>query len=180
MTARAAIVALSALAVAGTLSCRSAAPPPKEPQRDLVVVAPHPDDETLIAAGILEAAGAHGGRVAVIVVTNGDFTCERDGHVRQGETVAALAKLGVAEEDIHFLGYPDGWLAELGDEPLPPSPVVLSMARAPRRPGRTPSEARPTATSTARGPGPRARTKRARWRTISPRSSGAFAHATST
>jgi LmbE family N-acetylglucosaminyl deacetylase len=120
MTARAAIVSLSALAIAGALSCRGAATPTREPQRDLVVVAPHPDDETLIAAGILEAAGAHGGRVAVIVVTNGDFTCERDGHVRQGETVAALAKLGVAEEDIHFLGYPDGWLAELGDEPLPP------------------------------------------------------------
>jgi LmbE family N-acetylglucosaminyl deacetylase len=83
-------------------------------------VAPHPDDETLIAAGILSAARARGTRVAVIVVTNGDFTCERDGHVRQGETVAALARLGVVEDDIHFLGYPDGWLAELGDEPLPP------------------------------------------------------------
>lgn len=65
-------------------------------------------------------ARARGEHVAVVVVTNGDFTCERDGHVRERETVAALGTLGVAEEDIHFLGYPDGWLAEMGDEPLPP------------------------------------------------------------
>lgn len=110
------------LLASSALSCRAArAPTPtSEPGRALVVIAPHPDDETLIAAGILEAAHTRGARVAVVVVTNGDFTCERDGHVRQGETVAALAKLGVAEEDVHFLGYPDGWLAELGAEPLPP------------------------------------------------------------
>jgi len=107
-------------------SCRGAnAPSADHPnaateRREVVVVAPHPDDETLIAGGVLEAARTRAARVAVIVVTNGDFTCERDGHVREGETVAALAALGVAEEDIHFLGYPDGWLAELGDEPLPP------------------------------------------------------------
>jgi LmbE family N-acetylglucosaminyl deacetylase len=109
-----------ALALVGSLSCREARSPTASAERAIVVVAPHPDDETLIAAGVVSAARARGERVAVVVVTNGDFTCERDGHVRQGETVAALAALGVAEEDVHFLGYPDGWLAELGDEPLPP------------------------------------------------------------
>jgi LmbE family N-acetylglucosaminyl deacetylase len=100
-------------------SCRPGASPRVVPV-DLLVLAPHPDDETLIAGGVLESARARGLHAAVVVVTNGDFTCERDGHVRQGETVAAMARLGVAEEDVHFLGYPDGWLADLGEAPLPP------------------------------------------------------------
>ena len=113
---------LVGVALAGVLSCRAPRPPAAEPECDLVVVAPHPDDETLIAGGVLTAARERGERVAVIVVTNGDFTCERDGHVRQAETVTALSRLGVAEEDVHFLGYPDGWLAGLGADPLPPIP----------------------------------------------------------
>jgi LmbE family N-acetylglucosaminyl deacetylase len=114
------IAPLLFVALSPALSCRPARAPAAESAREIVIVAPHPDDETLIAGGILEAARSRGARVAVIIVTNGDFTCERDGHVREGESVAALASLGVAEEDVHFLGYPDGWLPELGDEPLPP------------------------------------------------------------
>ncbi len=117
---RAAIVLACVSASAPLLSCRAPVAAPQPESVDLVVVAPHPDDETLIAGGVLMAARARGARVAVIVVTNGDFTCERNGHVRETETVDAMATLGVAEADIHFLGYPDGWLAELGGEPLPP------------------------------------------------------------
>jgi len=103
-----------------------AAPSPPRPasvadEADLVVVAPHPDDETILAGGVIAAARARGARVAVIVVTNGDFTCERDGHARQRETLAALERLAVSEDDVHFLGYPDGFLAALGDDPLPPT-----------------------------------------------------------
>ncbi|MBL9037225.1 MAG: PIG-L family deacetylase, partial [Archangium sp.] len=86
----------------------------------VLVIAPHPDDEVLLAAGVLQQAVARRQRVAVVVVTNGDLTCERDGALRQTETVAALARLGVEERDVHFLGYPDGYLSALGTEPLPP------------------------------------------------------------
>lgn len=87
---------------------------------DVLVVAPHPDDETLMAGGVLHAAVRRGERVGVVVVTNGDFTCARDGFARQRETVSAMALAGVPEDAIAFLGYPDGYLAALGDEPLPP------------------------------------------------------------
>lgn len=85
---------------------------------DLLVLAPHPDDEVLMAAGQLRRAVTAGQRVAVVVVTNGDLTCARDGRVRQNETIAALESLGVTEADVHFLGYPDGYLHELGAAPL--------------------------------------------------------------
>ena len=108
-------------AMADVGACRPpSATPAREEAVDVLVVAPHPDDEVLIAGGVLARARAEGRRVAVVVVTNGDFTCERDGHVRQDETIAALASLGVAEDDVIFLGYPDGWLVDLGAAPLPP------------------------------------------------------------
>jgi LmbE family N-acetylglucosaminyl deacetylase len=85
---------------------------------DLLVIAPHPDDEVLLAAGMLvQAIKAHQ-RVAVVVVTNGDLTCERNGYQRQAETIAALKLLGLAEEDVHFLGYPDGAVDQLATLPL--------------------------------------------------------------
>ena len=38
----------------------------------VLVVAPHPDDESLGAGGIIQAALAGGGRVHVLFMTNGD------------------------------------------------------------------------------------------------------------
>lgn len=73
-----------------------------------------------MAAGVIDRAVKLGQRVEVVLVTNGDFTCKRDGRVRQVETLTALAKLGVDESHVHFLGYPDGHLHELTAEPLPP------------------------------------------------------------
>ena len=44
---------------------------------------------------VLRAARAHDPDVEVVLMTNGDFTCKRDGRVRQAETTTALARLGV-------------------------------------------------------------------------------------
>jgi LmbE family N-acetylglucosaminyl deacetylase len=95
---------------------------PSEPREavDLVVVAPHPDDEALIASGVMLRAKQEGQRVAVIVMTNGDFDCQADGLVREHESVRGLAQLGIDEQDVYFLGYPDGHLARLGQTPLEP------------------------------------------------------------
>ncbi|MHB9116106.1 MAG: DUF7402 domain-containing protein, partial [Thermoleophilia bacterium] len=71
----------------------------------LVFVA-HPDDEALTAAGILERAMAAGAPVKVVVVTNGDHKGVESGFVRQAESLAALAVLGIPESDVIFLGYP--------------------------------------------------------------------------
>lgn len=87
---------------------------------DILILAPHPDDESIMTAGVIARAHAEGRRVAVSIVTNGDLTCERDGYLRERETVAAMRRLGLAEKDVYFLGYPDGYLDALGDIPLRP------------------------------------------------------------
>jgi LmbE family N-acetylglucosaminyl deacetylase len=92
-----------------------------------LVVAPHPDDETLGCGGLMQEAQAAGARVDVVVVTNGDgYEYEwtrmvvqdvvrgtvREhlslGRQRQGETLRALARLGLPRDRVVFLGYPDG------------------------------------------------------------------------
>ncbi|MFP5115250.1 PIG-L deacetylase family protein [Bacillaceae bacterium C204] len=96
---------------------------------DLLVFAPHPDDETLGTAGVIMRAVAAGKRVHVVIFTNGDgypraasqllkkninelrpedyFELAR---VRQFEVYAAMAELGLKPSDITFLGYPDAGL----------------------------------------------------------------------
>lgn len=91
---------------------------PASTQVDVLVLAPHPDDEVLMASGVLRQAARDGARIAVAFMTNGDLSCDRDGRVRQDESVRALASLGLPESALHFLGYPDGHLHELGVEPL--------------------------------------------------------------
>ena len=86
----------------------------------LLVVAPHPDDEVLMAGGLMAAMRRAGRPVSVVIVTNGDLGCGRDGFVRESESIAALALLGVAEDDVVFLGYPDGYLAQFGNHALGP------------------------------------------------------------
>lgn len=92
---------------------------PTSPRETLLVIAPHPDDEVLMAGQAIVMAKRAGMTVKVAIITNGDFTCARDGYLRERESVAALKSLGVGESDVEFLGYPDGYLASLGDEPLP-------------------------------------------------------------
>lgn len=113
---RASRLALASAALVACVSRQAASPGPGHV--DWLVVAPHPDDEALIASGVLAHAVASGGSVAVVVMTNGDFDCVTDGLRREGESVAGLAALGVPESRVHFLGYPDGALARLGRRPL--------------------------------------------------------------
>ncbi len=96
----------------------------------LLVLAPHEDDETLGPAGPIMAAKAHGLAVRVVIETNGDgymfatmeefrrlLPASRDfvriGGVRQEESLAALAALGVTPDEVIFLSYPDRGTASL-------------------------------------------------------------------
>lgn len=71
-----------------------------------------------MAGPLLARARARGERVAVVVVTNGDYACSTSGFVRERETLAAMDRAGVPHEQVHFLGYPDGGLELLASEPL--------------------------------------------------------------
>jgi LmbE family N-acetylglucosaminyl deacetylase len=96
----------------------------------VLVLAPHCDDETLGAGGLIRAAVRAGARVRVAFLTNGDgfplaasrrygkIRLTRDTYIRfayhrQAEAIAALRELGVARDQVTFLGYPDGGLAPM-------------------------------------------------------------------
>ncbi|MCS5719154.1 PIG-L family deacetylase [Herbiconiux sp. CPCC 205763] len=83
----------------------------------LVVVAAHPDDETLGAAGLVARAGASGARVTVIVATSGEGSHPDAPDLgelarrREDETRCALAEVDPGAT-VHFLRLPDGRLSE--------------------------------------------------------------------
>jgi LmbE family N-acetylglucosaminyl deacetylase len=96
----------------------------------LLVVSPHPDDETLCCGGVIQRVVRAGGRVTVVWLTSGDAAridliltgrslfpaaavARELGAQRMGEARAATARLGVAPAQQLFLGYPDGGLQEL-------------------------------------------------------------------
>jgi len=108
------------------------------PEDRILVLAPHPDDETLAVGGLLQRAMGAGAAVRVVFVTDGDnnpwpqrvserhwriTTADRArwGARRRHEAHAALACLGVAADSARFLGYPDQGLSHLlyqGDEEI--------------------------------------------------------------
>ena len=78
----------------------------------VLVVAPHPDDETMGLGGTLALHAAQGDPVSVLFVCNGIqgdpegwFPREEVTRIREAEARAAAAVLGIG--DLRFLGYPD-------------------------------------------------------------------------
>ncbi|SOD74924.1 LmbE family N-acetylglucosaminyl deacetylase [Jatrophihabitans sp. GAS493] len=101
----------------------AAAPPAVLPAgcTKLVVLAAHPDDETLGAGGLISVAAASGLRVEVVIATDGEashprstsHSAHRLAQLRRAEAAAALRCLAPTAS-ISFLGLPDGALeAEL-------------------------------------------------------------------
>lgn len=72
----------------------------------LMVIIPHEDDEINLAGALIYGARQEGIPVKCVFLTNGD--AEYPAFIRIHEAVKALKILGVKEEDIIFLGYPDG------------------------------------------------------------------------
>jgi len=100
------------------------------PHLRLLVFAPHPDDETLAAGGLIQRVLAKQGTVRVVFVTNGDGyvdgvrkevnrsrTSRSDfieyGRRRHDEAVSALHDLGLQAHDGVFLGFPDDGIDDL-------------------------------------------------------------------
>lgn len=84
----------------------------------LVVVAPHPDDETLGVGGCMAAFAAAGGDVLVVSVTDGEaapVSCTDLPAVRRRELSMAVDCLAPSAR-IERLGLPDGGLAVRHDE----------------------------------------------------------------
>jgi LmbE family N-acetylglucosaminyl deacetylase len=134
---------LCALALLCVEGAASESLPPFRPllsSDSLLVVAPHPDDESLCCGGLIHTARRMGARVTIVWVTFGDgfrwsaMVAERklrprasnyrDLALRRAEEArAAAATLNVAPDSLVFLGYPDrGVLALLFDYYYPDTP----------------------------------------------------------
>ncbi|KQV25997.1 bifunctional PIG-L family deacetylase/class I SAM-dependent methyltransferase [Yonghaparkia sp. Root332] len=80
----------------------------------LVVIAAHPDDETLGAGGLIATCAERGLPVTVVVVTDGAGSHPDDARIgrrRAGELLVALDLLGVTTAPV-LLGFPDGGTRE--------------------------------------------------------------------
>ncbi|HVT12205.1 MAG TPA: PIG-L family deacetylase [Fimbriimonadaceae bacterium] len=84
-------------------------PAPRATDR-ILVVSPHPDDETIGAGGYLDQAAQAGATIRIVVATDGAKRGRSS--TRYRETLSALSKLGVPAKDVIFLGYPDGRLSQ--------------------------------------------------------------------
>lgn len=89
--------------------------------RVALVIAPHPDDEVIGAAGLIARLRRHGARVRVAVVTDGaashrgsrQWPRARLVAARQRESLHALRRLGIVAGDVSFLNLPDGQLPSI-------------------------------------------------------------------
>jgi LmbE family N-acetylglucosaminyl deacetylase len=106
----------------------------------ILILAPHPDDEAIGCAGIVQEALRQGAKVRIVYLTNGDsnqlafivyekrLTFKKGeflhmGEVRRKEANTAMRLLGVDESNLIFLGYPDFgtfaiFTSHWGDEPI--------------------------------------------------------------
>ncbi|MDP9278300.1 MAG: PIG-L family deacetylase [Gemmatimonadota bacterium] len=108
------LVSLAARAhVAGSQQPPTNPPPDKRFKADILVIAPHPDDESTIAGYLAKAVLDEHRHVAVVVTTRGDaggnlvgYEQARSlGEIREIETRQALASIGIT--DVFFLRAPD-------------------------------------------------------------------------
>ena len=89
-----------------------------------IVFSPHQDDETLGCGGTIARKKEAGAEVKIVFMTDGSLShhhfIARDKLIdlRQQEAVLAAQKLGVASEDVLFLGYSDGELQQSSTEAI--------------------------------------------------------------
>ena len=94
------------------------------PDDRVLILAPHPDDEAIGTAGVIQRALSRGAKLKVVYLTNGDsnelsflvyekrpMLIGREaielGEIRINESRSAMKLLGLNDSDVVFLGYPD-------------------------------------------------------------------------
>ena len=90
--------------------------------RRVLVVAPHPDDEAIVAWALMRRLGRGGARVELVVVSDGaashpgsrSWPPARLVAERRRETLRAMATLAIPPSRVRFLAMPDGALETSG------------------------------------------------------------------
>ena len=103
----------------------------------IVVVAPHPDDESLGCGGLIARACGQGRAVRLVVVSDGcgshthsrAYPPERLRALRETETLAAAAELGLAADRVRFLSLPDAAVPSEGKGAHAAAEAVAQAAR---------------------------------------------------
>jgi len=106
--------------------------------RGLVVLAPHPDDESLGCGGLIAQAVARGRDVRLILLTDGSgshpltesFTSKMLCALREEETLNAVAELGLPAGKVTFLRLQDSWVPQEGPMAEGAAKAVVAAARA--------------------------------------------------
>jgi LmbE family N-acetylglucosaminyl deacetylase len=123
----------SPFAAAANLPLRSLGDLPLAP---VLVVAPHPDDETLGCGGAIAQLRSLGYPVQVLVVSDGTkshprsqlYPAPRLRQLRESETLAALALLQVEADGVTFWGLPDGAVPAVDPADLSEAPASALAA----------------------------------------------------
>ncbi|MBV9769295.1 MAG: PIG-L family deacetylase [Bryobacterales bacterium] len=101
------------------------------PKRPTVVIAPHPDDETLGAGGLIAIQRRKDVPVIIIAVTDGEAAYSDAIHldeIRRAEQESAVGELGVECTEIRRLGLSDGKVTAFEDK-------LVDLVRPSMRPG---------------------------------------------
>lgn len=103
----------------------------------LLVIAPHPDDESLGCGGMIAAACAARVPVTVLIVSDGAgshpnsaaYPPDRLRAVREAETLEAAAELGLASDRVTFLRLPDRFVPSDGAQADATVATMIEAAR---------------------------------------------------
>jgi LmbE family N-acetylglucosaminyl deacetylase len=105
--------------------------------RPFIVIAPHPDDESLACGGLIADACRQGLRGKVVIVSDGagshpnskTYPADRLRSLREEEARQAAAELGLRPEEILFLGLPDRFVPHEGEEAERAIATIADCAR---------------------------------------------------
>ena len=105
--------------------------------RPFIVIAPHPDDESLACGGLIAHACEQGLRGKVVIVSDGAgshpnskaYPPERLTALREDEAKQAGGELGLRPEDMLFLGLPDRFVPSEGEEAERVIGAIVDCAR---------------------------------------------------
>ncbi|MER2520111.1 MAG: PIG-L deacetylase family protein [Bdellovibrionales bacterium] len=84
----------------------------------ILIIAPHPDDETLGCGGFILRARQQGSEIRIVIVSDGaqgskgnNIAASQLAVIRQQEALCATSQLGLKPHQVTFLNFPDGKLS---------------------------------------------------------------------